>query len=199
MLNSDCAQAYHKCTGKKPLLPLRQEPLNIFWRTTSTQASEDSPSSAGAAGEFLHCFHCADEVYRFPTSHASLLTLLMCILVDAKRCTHKKYRMAFQRFGFSYKRVALHRIKTKTDIYNSISGILCCLYKFPLLIRLYGIHPMYLPVFFLFFYTLLTVLKFNNWQLMQSFLSALNTSCKSPVVKASKQLFLLMSIWRVLH
>lgn len=27
--------------------------------------------------------------------------------------------------------VALHRIKTKTDIYNNIPGILCCLYKFP--------------------------------------------------------------------
>lgn len=178
----------HITNRKKTLLPLRQEPHNRFWRSISTQGSEDSPSSTGAAGDFLHCFHCADEVYRFPTSHASLLILLMCILLDAKRWTCKMYRMAFQMCGWSYKTVTLHWIKTKIDIHNTIPGIFCCLYKFPQLIKLYGIHPMWLPLIsFPVFYILLRALKFNNWQLMWSFLSALNTSCKSPVAKPSKQ------------
>lgn len=75
-------------------------------------------------------------------SHASWLTLFMYILLDAERWTCKKYRMAFQSCGFSYKRVTLHRVKTKIDIYNSIPGIFCCLYKFAQLIKLYGIHTM---------------------------------------------------------
>lgn len=136
---------------KKPLLPLRREPLNRLWRTISTQGSEDSPSSVEAAGQFLPCFDCADKVYRFPTSHAPLLTLLMCILLDAKKWTSKKYRMAFQRCGCSYKTVTLHWMKTKIDICNSIPGIFCCLYKFTHLIKLYGTHPNRLWFFFLFF------------------------------------------------
>lgn len=116
VFNSDCWHVHKHITNKqeKTLLPFRWEPLNtIYFHTGLWRISKQ-------CSEFLPCLHCADEVYRVPTSHASLLTLLMAILLGAKGWTHKNYRMAFQRCGFSYKTVTLHWMKTKIDIYNII-------------------------------------------------------------------------------
>lgn len=133
---------------KKTLLPLRWESLNRFWRAISTQGSADSLSSAEAAAFIVQI-----RFTGFLPAITSLLTLLMCILLDAKGWTHKKYRMAFQRCDCSYKTVTLHWVKTKIDICNSIPGIFCCLYKFPQLIKLYGIHPDCLWFFSCFLHT----------------------------------------------
>lgn len=136
VFNSDCAQADHKWTGKKNTLA-STDPEELFpsrlWRL-----SKQCRSSRWIPALLSLCRWALQVSY----SHASSLTLLMCILLNAKRWTRKKYRMAFQRCGFSYKTVTLHWVKTKIDIYNSIPGIFCCLYKFPQLIKLYGIHPM---------------------------------------------------------